>query len=122
MFPIIGPLGGIEKDRKRMATLMTETDALALCLAPELNGDYKTFAKDNYERAAKRLAKLFKDDRIDDDTFARCGSRMGNISATRQWAVKQGLLPASDEPEDALAKAVKAELGKGVAQITKNLK
>jgi hypothetical protein len=99
-------LAGLEKE-KRMATL-TETDALAACLAPELMAGTKTFGADQAERANKRLFNMAIKGEVDPDTGARVGARIGNHSAMRQWAVKQGFLPASDAPEDALAKAVKA--------------
>lgn len=90
---------------------MTETDALAKCLAPVLDGA-KSFGANDAEKACLTLAQLFESKQIDTATFARVNARIGNHSAMRQWAIKQGFLPASDAPEDALAKAVKAELSK----------
>ena len=96
--------------------MLTETDALAMCLAPVLDGA-KTFGSNDAEKACMTLAGLFESKQVDMATFARVNARIGNHSALRQWAVKQGFLPASDAPEDALAKAVKKVLAARDAKL-----
>lgn len=95
---------------------LTETEALALCIAKSLS-KHQAFNADVAKEACDNLAKLFKGDRIDMDTFSRINARIGNHSAMRQWAVKQGIIPASDVAEDALAKAVKALIAKSDKEL-----
>lgn len=113
-------LGGIEKDKKRMAKQLTETDALAVCIAPVLDGT-KSFGAPDAEKACLRLAELFGNKQVDAATFARVNSRIGNHSALRQWAIKQGFIPASNVPADALARAVKQIHAGGDATLKKML-
>lgn len=105
-----------------MAKLLTETDALAVCIAPEIEKGTKTFGAENAEKACNRLVDLFTRKQIDQATFARVNARIGNHSAMRQWAVKQGFIPASDAPEDALAKAVKLVHANGDKALADMLK
>jgi hypothetical protein len=105
-----------------MPKLLTETDALAICLAPELEGKPESFGAPNAEKACNRLAELFQNKQVDGATFARVNSRIGNHSALRQWAVKQGFITPPDNAEDALAKAVKrlhANGDKALAEMIK---
>lgn len=104
-----------------MAKMLTETEALAICLARELDGA-KSLGADQCERATLKATELFIAKNIDAATLGRVNARLGNHSALRQWAIRQGLLPASDAPEDALAKAVRAVIAKGdkaLAEMTK---
>ena len=101
-----------------MATL-TETEALAICIAPEMEAGQKSFGADNAERACNRMFALVTEGKLDSATGSRVNARIGNHSALRQWAVKQGFLPASDAPEDALAKAVKQIHARGSKTLEK---
>lgn len=101
--------------------IMTETDALALCIARPMTSA-KAFNADVAKQACDNLAKLFKADRIDTDTFSRINARIGNHSAMRQWAVKQGIIPAADIAEDALARAVKALVAKSDKELEEMVK
>jgi hypothetical protein len=98
---------------------MTETDAMALCLAsPLMDG---RFGKEQAERAANYLAQLFQQGRISAETFARITARIGNHSAVRQWSEKTGLIHRALE-DDALSKAVRAfqsKLAQATAKATK---
>ena len=88
------------KDNK----MLTETEALALCLVRNL--DSESFGAKEAEAACATLAMQFEQKRIDSQTFARVNARIGNHSALRQWAIKMGFITAKDAARDALAKEI----------------
>jgi hypothetical protein len=113
-----------KQDKKHMANLMTETDALAAALAPVLDGA-TSFTADSAEKACNTATDLLTEGKIDKATFGRVISRIGNHSAVRQWAVKMGLIPASDSKPDALClaiQAIHAKSDKALEEIAKSAK
>jgi hypothetical protein len=85
--------------------MLTDTEVKAEALAVAIK-DQETFGKDQCEIAFKRVSRLVKDKECDDDTADRARAWLGNHSAVRQWATKQGFFVAN-VAEDALAKEVK---------------
>lgn len=81
---------------------LTETDALAQCYAASF--PCSAWGKDQATTANKHAAGLFTAGKIDADTFARVGARLGNHSASRQYLEKHGLLSVD---QDALSQAIK---------------
>ena len=89
---------------KNSEKLLTICEAKALCLVKNLLGSQ--FGADQAKAANTTLIALLRQNRVDDSTFAEVGAFLGNHSAIRQWAVKQGLLKV-EVAEDALAKEVR---------------
>jgi hypothetical protein len=87
--------------------MLTDTEVMAEALGVVLASEPKTFGKEQAELALRRVSAMVKAKQCDDDTADRVRAELGNHSAIRQWAVKQGFLPAATAGEDARAKAVK---------------
>lgn len=90
--------------------MMTDTEVKAEALAVAIK-DQETFGKDQCGVAMARISRLVKDGQCDDATADRVRAWLGNHSAVRQWATKQGFFVAN-VAEDALAKAVKAVISR----------
>lgn len=88
---------------------LTETEALAKCLARPLFKSTEKFGADQAKEAVGIATSLLKADAMDAETFGRVISRLGNHSAIRQWAVAHGFITT---PDDALATAMRAEMEK----------
>lgn len=91
--------------------MMTDTEVKAEALAAVFYKDQDTFGKDQCQVAMARISRLVKDSQCDDATADRVRAELGNHSAVRQWAVKQGFLTSKVE-EDALCRAVKVAIAK----------
>ena len=100
--------------------MLTETEATALCIAKPLDGA-STWGAEQAKLASDILTGLFMAKQIDAATFGRINARIGNHSALRQWAVKQGLL-TSEVAEDALCKEVKRILAMDAAKMAEEYK
>ena len=85
--------------------MMTDTEVKGAALALAIK-DQETYGKNQAEVAALRVFKLVKEGKCDDATASRALAFLGNHSAVRQWATKQGFFVA-ETTEDALAKEVK---------------
>ena len=81
---------------------------MAEALGVVFHNEPTTFGKDQAEMALRRVSAIAKASQCDDDTADRVRARLGNHSAIRQWAVKQGFLPAPKVEDDALTKATNA--------------
>lgn len=90
--------------------MMTDTEVKAEALAVAIK-DQETFGKDQCGIAMARVSRLVKDGKCDDATADRVRADLGNHSAIRQWATKQGFFVAKTT-EDALSKAVKAVIAR----------
>ena len=88
--------------------MLTDTEVKAKALACAIK-DQETFGKDQCNVAMMRVSKLVREKQCDDNTADRVRAWLGNHSAVRQWATKQGFFVAN-VVEDALCKAVKAEI------------
>ncbi len=100
--------------------MLTETEATAKCIAKPIDGA-STWGAEQAKQASDILTGLFTTKQIDAATFGRINARIGNHSALRQWAVKQGLLTSAVE-EDALCKEVKRLLAMDAAKMAEEYK
>ena len=87
--------------------MLTETEVMAAALVEALE-EGEINAK-QAEKACSVATSMLQSQQCDAATFGRVIARIGNHSALRQWAVKQGFR-AKDADRDALAKAVDALL------------
>lgn len=99
--------------------MMTETEALAACLAVVLAGKPATFGKEHAEKAVSHATKLLGAQRIDAGTFSRVVARLGNHSQVRQWATAHGFIAVQ---ADALETAVSEAIAKVQEQEAEALK
>jgi len=108
--------------KKKMAEkkMLTETEAAAKCIARPIE-NASTWGAEQAKQASEILTGLFTTKQIDAATFGRVNARIGNHSALRQWAVKQGLL-SSEVAEDALCKEVKRILAMDAAKMAEEYK
>jgi len=90
-----------------MANKLTETEALAKCLAQALHNNPPSFGAEQGRIASEAAATLFSSGQLDAPTFGRVSMRLGNHSANLQWAVKHGFIIAQP---DALSNAVSEEI------------
>jgi len=96
---------------------LTETDALAKCLARALKDEPKGFGATEAKAATTCATELLQAGKVDAETFTRVIARLGNHSALRQWATSHGFLA---KEADALANAVSHELAvikEGLAKL-----
>jgi hypothetical protein len=92
---------------------MTETQVLAKCIVYGMDGG-NTWAKEQAERANKKLVAMLRASEVDDDTFARVSARLGNHSATRQHLEKQGFIKVE---ADALGVAIREAIAADVKEL-----
>lgn len=87
---------------------MTDTELMGEALASALYSEPSTFGAEQAKVAYATVSSLVKAGKASDETADRVRAELGNHSAVRQWAIKQGFLPSATASEDARAKAVKA--------------
>lgn len=86
---------------------LTETDALAKCLARALANEPKSFGSEQAKIATGVATTLLQAGTLDAETFGRVIARLGNHSALRQWGVSHGFIAKEN---DALAVKVSEEI------------
>jgi hypothetical protein len=99
--------------------MLTETDALAKCLARALANEPKSFGSEQAKLATGVATTLLAAGSLDTETFGRVIARLGNHSALRQWAVQHGFI---GKEADALAIKVSEEIAaekERLAEMTK---
>ena len=93
---------------------------MAKCIAKPIE-NASTWGAEQAKQASDILMSLFMTKQIDAATVGRINARIGNHSALRQWAVKQGLLTSAVE-EDPLCKEVKRILAMDAAKMAEEYK
>ena len=96
--------------------MMTETDAMALCLAKAVSQKPSSFSSEHVKQASEVATKLLASQKINAQTFARIIGRLSNQSAIRQWLVGHGFL---DSATDALSTALSELLAKKDDELSK---